>query len=115
MPFQLFFEHRTEQRDGMQRLAQVMAGGRQEAGLVLADALREGHLKAQLLGQGFLLEAGDQRLGQQAVLLQGELERRAHEHRATGGQKQVDRGAGPGQRHGQPGEHGDDVIEQGFA
>ena len=66
---QVFFEHRAEQGGGVQRLAQVVAGGGKEAGFFFADALGHGHLLRQLLGQRLFLEAHEQGFGELTVLL----------------------------------------------
>ena len=103
---QVFFEHRAEQGDGVQRLAQVVAGGGKEAGFFLADALGHGHLPRQLFGQRLFLKAHEQRFGELAVLLAGKVQRGAQVHRATRGQKEVNRIGTPGQGRHQSHQHG---------
>src|SRR5690606_21766386 len=55
----LFPQGRDEESLRMKRLGKVVAGGRQKAGLFLAQCLKRITLPAQLLGQDLVLMYGD--------------------------------------------------------
>ena len=106
LALQRLLHHRAKQGNGMQGLAQVMAGRGEEAGFFVTDALGFGHLVRQFLGQRLFLKAHEQGFGELAVLLAGKVQSGTQVQRTASRQKQVDRVGAPGQGRDQPHQHG---------